>query len=284
MRINLAKSAGFCFGVRRAINIAIRTAAEKKNACMLGDIVHNEDVVRDIHRSGIQKIRRLDEGKGRALILRAHGASLDTVKRAERLGYKIIDATCPMVKEIHRIAANMEKSGRKIIIIGDKRHDEVRGIAGQLEGKAIVIDAIKNIPFRALKKTKKACVVVQSTQNIDKVFKIVRALKRTVPDLKFFNTVCRPTRLKQKEIKSMPLKNEIMLIVGSKTSANTKRLYEISKSINKNSYWIRSKEGLKRSWFPGIKSVGITGGASTPDKTIKEVICRLRTIAKARGY
>lgn len=276
MKINLARSAGFCFGVRRAINIALHTAGKKKNVYMLGDIVHNEQVVGNIRRSGIMKIRRFGKGRGKTLILPAHGAGRVTLRKAKELGYGIIDATCPMVKEIHKIAVDMQRRGRKVIIIGDKKHAEVRGIIGQLKEKAIVIDAIGNMPLGAVKKLKKACVVVQSTQNIDKVLNIVRLLKKYIPDLKFFNTVCGPTRLKQEEIKRMPLENDAMIIIGSKASANTGRLYELSVSFNKNSYWITSKKNLKRSWFEGVKSVGVTGGASTPDKTIREVVDYLK--------
>lgn len=279
MKINLARSAGFCFGVRRAINIALHTASRKKNVYMLGDIVHNEQVVADIRRAGIRKAGRLGEGKGKTLILRAHGASRLTLKKAQGLGYEIIDATCPMVKEIHKIAMDMEKRGRSVIIIGDKKHAEVQGIIGQLKNKAVVIDAAGNIPLGAVKKLKKACVVAQSTQNMEKVLKIVGLLKKHIGDLKFFNTICGPTRLKQEEIKRMPLENDIMIVIGSKTSANTRRLYEISRSINKKTYWITSKKDLKGSWLKGVRTVGLTGGASTPDATIREVLDHLKKLA-----
>ncbi|MFH1888467.1 MAG: 4-hydroxy-3-methylbut-2-enyl diphosphate reductase [Candidatus Omnitrophota bacterium] len=272
IKINLAKSAGFCFGVKRAINIAVHTANRKKNVYMLGDIVHNEDVVNKIHRLGIKKIKKLAGGRGKLLILRAHGASHDAVKRAERFGYEIIDATCPMVKEIHKIAVDMEKNGRKIIIIGDKKHDEVKGIIGQLKEKTIVIDDIGNIPLTDIKKIKKGCVVVQSTQDIDKVLKIVGVLRKHIRDLAFFNTVCRPTRLKQEEIKTMSRKNDAMVIIGSKSSANTRRLYEISKSVNKRSHWVNNKKDIGPEWFKGLKKIGVTAGASTPKSTINGII------------
>lgn len=279
MVINLAKSAGFCFGVERAIKIALETVKDNKNVEMLGDIVHNEHVIKAIKKAGIKKIQKLTKGKNKTLLIRAHGTSTITLDKAKRLGYNIVDATCPMVKEIHRIARTMEEQGYKLIIIGDKKHDEVSGIVGQLNDKTIVIDAQKNVPLNNIKKLKKACVVVQSTQNIDKVNQIVTVLKRYIKDLKFFNTICRPTRIKQQEIKSMPLENEVMIIIGSKTSANTKRLFEISKSLNPQTYWVQSKHDLKRKWFKGIKAVGITAGASTPDSITKQVIRCLRTLS-----
>ncbi|MDD5730683.1 MAG: 4-hydroxy-3-methylbut-2-enyl diphosphate reductase, partial [Candidatus Omnitrophica bacterium] len=232
MKINLAKSSGFCFGVRRAINIALATAKQKKEVYILGDIVHNEDVVSQINKVGIKKVKRLSCGKGKILLIRAHGASLTTIKKGENLGYQVVDATCTMVKEIHKIARDMERKGYRVIIIGDKLHDEVLGIVGQLKTKAVVIDNAKNLPVKEIKKVAKAAVVVQSTQNIDKVLSILKTLKPLVKNLRFFNTICVPTKSKQDEIRKMPLENDVMIIIGSRTSANTKRLYEISKSLN----------------------------------------------------
>jgi len=276
MKINLAKSAGFCFGVKRALNIAFEAIKSGVKIEMLGDIVHNEDVVREMNKCGIKKLKRLGEGKNKILLIRAHGAPIKTFINALRLGYKILDATCPMVKEMHRIVVGMEEKGYKIIIIGDKKHDEVHGIIGQLNKEAIIIDDLKGIPLKKIKRVKKAAIVVQSTQNLEKVIAIVSALRKHIPKLKFYNTICKPTRIKQQEIRIMPLLNEVMIIIGSKTSANTKRLYEISKSLNRNSFWIQSKHEIKPEWIKHIKNVGITAGASTPDATIKEVIGQIR--------
>jgi 4-hydroxy-3-methylbut-2-enyl diphosphate reductase len=272
MKVNLAKSAGFCFGVNRAINIALMRASRGEKVYMLGDIVHNEKVVRQMQEAGIKKIKKLIPGKDKILLIRAHGACRDTIKKARKLGFKIVDATCPMVKEIHRIVQNMERKQHRIIVIGDKLHDEVHGIIGQLKREAIIIQDIKHMPLDKIKKIKKACVVAQSTQNLDKFLKITEVLKGYIPNLRSFNTICRPTRMKQKEIKTMPLDNDAMIIIGSKNSANTKRLYEIAKSLNKHSYWINSKEEIKRRWFRNAQRVGVSAGASTPDSTIREII------------
>jgi 4-hydroxy-3-methylbut-2-enyl diphosphate reductase len=278
MKINVAKSAGFCFGVKRALKIAREIAQSGTEVEMLGDIVHNEDVVKTIEKTGIRKVKRLREGINKTLLIRAHGASADVYKRAEQKGYKIVDATCPMVKEIHDIVQVSKKEGCKIVIIGDKQHDEVRGIMGQLNNRAIVIDGMRNIPLNEIKKIKKACVVVQSTQNVQKTLKIVDTLNKHIRELKFYNTICKPTRIKQKEATDMPLANDVMIIIGSRTSANTKRLYEISKSHNKRSYWIESGTEVNPKWFKGAKSVGIMAGASTPDTTTKQVIKRIRSL------
>jgi len=276
MKIHLAKSAGFCFGVKKAITTALETAKTKKPVFMLGNIVHNEKVVKQIQAMGIKKISRLSSGQGKTLLIRAHGCSKHTLKQALKLGYKIIDATCPMVKEIHKIARKLENQGYQIIIIGDKRHDEVLGIVGQLKSKAIVIDKLQNIPLEKIKKFTKAGIVVQSTQDLDNLPAILKVLRKYIPEISFHNTICNPTRMKQNEIKTMPLENSIMIIIGSKTSANTRRIYEISKSLNKNSYWVNGEKEIKKNWLNNAKNVGITAGASTPESSIKEVIAKIK--------
>jgi 4-hydroxy-3-methylbut-2-enyl diphosphate reductase len=278
MKINLAKSAGFCFGVRRALKIALEAGCSGAAIEMLGDIVHNEAVVRMIRAAGIKKIGHLSKGKGKAILIRAHGASAGTIQEAYNLGYKVIDATCPMVKEIHRIAKDSEQKGYKVIIIGDKKHDEVKGIVGQLKSRPIIIESVKSIPLERIKRINKAAAVVQSTQNLEKAFSISRFLGGHIKEFKFFNTVCKPTRVKQGEMKTMPVKNDVMIVIGSRSSANTKRLYQISKSLNKKTYWIQSRRQIEPRWFKGISSVGITAGASTPDSTTRDVIEYIRQI------
>lgn len=278
MNVNVAESAGFCFGVKRALKIALDTARSGEKVEMLGDIVHNEDVVKEISEAGVKKIKGLRRGVNKTLLICAHGSPKEIYAKASELGYTIVDATCPMVKEIHTIVRTLEQEGCDVIIIGDRMHDEVRGIKGQLNGEAVVIDDAKKIPMAKIKRIQKACVVVQSTQNLEKTTAIVKILKQHIKDVKFYNTICKPTRMKQKEIKCMPLKNDIMIVIGSKTSANTKRLYQISKSLNKRSYWVQSKNEIKPQWFQDAKSVGVMSGASTPDYTTSDVIEYLQSI------
>jgi 4-hydroxy-3-methylbut-2-enyl diphosphate reductase len=278
VKINLAKSSGFCFGVKRAIRIALETAKTNSKIEMLGDIIHNEDVVRKIEKAGIKKVKRPREGKDKILLIRAHGAPKATIEKFSRLGYTIVDTTCPRIATIHKIASGSEKKGYKIIIIGDSHHDEVHGIVGQLKSKPIIIDGSEGIPLQSIRRIKKAALVVQTTQNFERTLEIVDMLKQHIEDLRFFVTICNVTIAKQKEIRVMPLVNDVMIIVGSKASANTKRLYEISKSLNKKSYWITSKDGIKAAWLKNIKSVGIMAGASTPDTITNPVLEHIRKI------
>lgn len=277
--IHVAKSAGFCFGVKRAINIALKAAGSESTIEMLGDIVHNEDVVNEMKNAGIQTVKELSDGKNKTLLVRAHGVPLKTLQEAAQRGYKIIDATCPRVKDIQSIAVEMENQYEKIIIIGDKKHAEVQGIIGHLSREPLVINEWKNVSLAQIKSIHSACVVVQSTQNVEKVNRIVSKLEESIPHLKFYNTICATTRRKQSEIQNLPLKNDLVLIIGSKNSANTKRLYEISKGLNPRSYWIQSPKDIQKKWFDSIQKVGITAGASTPDYTIEKVIERVKEIA-----
>lgn len=275
MKINIARSAGFCFGVKRAIQIALDAAGSAEDVIMLGDLVHNENVVREIQKAGIKKVKDLAGVSGCTLLLRAHGTSRETIKKAQKAGTRIIDATCPMVKEIHKIARQIEKKGLRVIIIGDKKHEEVLGIAGNLKKEALIIDGSEHLPLSKIKKIKKAGVVVQSTQNLEKVLNVIEALKKYIPRLEFHNTICRPTTIKQAEIRKMPWENDIMIVIGSKKSANTKRLYEISKSQNPRTYWLNSKNEFKKVWLKGAKNVGITAGASTPESTIRDIVSQI---------
>ena len=271
MRITIAKNAGFCFGVKRAIDIALESAKQEKPVYMLGDIVHNENVVKTIEDAGIKKTKTIPKENKSNLLIRAHGSAQKTLDTARKSRLNVIDATCPMVKEIHKIVIDMDKKGYKILVIGDHKHDEVQGIIGQIPRKAIVLENAEDIKAKITRKLPKAAVVVQSTQNLEKALKMQNILKDRVEDLKFFNTICAPTRMKQEEIKSLAQENDRVIVIGSKTSANTKRLYEIAKSINPRSYWVNSTADIQSEWLRKAKSIGITAGASTPDKTIEEI-------------
>ena len=278
MEINLAKTAGLCFGVKRAIKMALKTAEKDTPIEMLGDIVHNEEVIKLVSGKGIQKVSKISSGKEKTLIIRAHGAEKKIFEDAEKLGYSIVDATCPMVTEIHNIVKKMENSGHKIIIIGDKDHAEVKGIAGQLSEKPFIISSKDSIPYREIGKIEKAAIVIQSTQMIENAEEIHEALKPRIAEVKFFNTICKTTKSKQAEIKTLPLENDVVIIIGSKTSANTNRLYQIAKSLNKKTYQVMSEKEIDPSWFKGAKKVGVSAGASTPDDAIEKVINYLKTI------
>ena len=277
-KVTITKSAGFCFGVKRALQLAGQTASKYKKVYMLGDIVHNPRVVQDIKKAGIIKIDSLRKQHKGILLIRAHGAARQVYNQAAEFGYKIVDATCPMVKEIHSIARQYEDKKYSIIIIGEKTHDEVIGIKGNLNTKPLIISKKTEITSKKFSRIKKAAIVVQSTQNLEKVMLMVDKIEKHIKNVIFCNTICHPTRLKQKEIQSFPKTQDVMIIIGAKNSANTKRLYELSKSINPNTYLVNSKNELRKKWFKNKEKIGIGAGASTPEYIIKEISSYIRQL------
>ena len=278
MKIFVARDAGYCFGVRDAVNLAYDSAKNYGDVYMLGTIVHNERVVNDLETAGAKVVNTLDDvPSGKPLLFRAHGTPPKMWEEASKKNLKLIDATCPLVTEIHDDIKNLEDEGRKTIIIGDHGHDEVIAIAAQVK-KPIIISNLEEA--KALRKMKKAGVVSQSTQMLENVQEIMDILLEKVFDLRFINTICFPTRRNHKQIKELAKKNDVMIIIGSYTSANSKRLTQLSLERNKRSYQVTSSMEIDSSWFENCNSVGISAGASTPDETINEVISKIKEIGK----
>ena len=278
MKIFLAKDAGYCFGVRDAVNLAYDTAKRHGDVYMLGDIVHNENVVADLNKAGARVVKSLDEvPDGKPILFRAHGTLLETWDDAKSKDMNIIDATCPLVKEIHDEVLKLSKEGRKIIIIGDHGHDEVVGIASQVND-AIVVSNEKEA--MKLRKMKRAGVVSQSTQTIENVQKIINIIMTKVYDLNFVNTICFPTKRNQDQIKDLAKECDVMIVIGSFTSANSKRLTMLAEEINKKSYQVTDADDINIEWFAGAKTVGLSAGASTPDNIINNVLDKIKTISE----
>ena len=247
MKIILAKDAGYCFGVRDAVNSAYEMSKKYGEVYMLGDIVHNESVVSDLEKEGVKVVEKLNQiPKDKPVLFRAHGTAKEVWKKAEDKKMNIIDATCPLVHEIHHEVKALHKEGRKIIIIGDHGHDEVIGIASQIPDPVIVASVEE---AEALRKTKKAGVVTQSTQTIENVQDIINILMTKVFDLRFVNTICFPTKRNQEQIKELSEVTDLMIIIGSFTSANSKRLAELSSQRNKNTFQVTCAEEINSSWF-----------------------------------
>ncbi|MAV64062.1 MAG: 4-hydroxy-3-methylbut-2-enyl diphosphate reductase [Candidatus Marinimicrobia bacterium] len=278
MKVVIAKDAGYCFGVRDAVNLAYDTAQKFDHVYMLGDIVHNESVVKDLSAAGAKVVERLEDvPKNKKILFRAHGTKPKVWEKAKKEGKDIIDATCPLVHEIHREVKKLDNEGRRIIIIGDHGHDEVMGIAAQVD-KAIIIanpDEAKKLSKAGLKK---AGVVTQSTQMIENVQMIINILMTKVYDLRFVNTICFPTKRNHEQIKELATKYDVVIIIGSFTSANSKRLAKLSKTINSRTYQVRCADEIKNGWFRNVSSVGISAGASTPDYLIKDVAEKIKKI------
>lgn len=278
MRILVAKDAGYCFGVRDAVNLAYAKAQESGDVYMLGHIVHNENVVKNLHAAGARVVSSLEQvPKDKPILFRAHGTAVSVWDEAKEKRMNIIDATCPLVKEIHLEVIKLEKEGRQIIIIGDHGHDEVIGIASQIS-KPIIISSPEEA--QKLRKMKMAGVVSQSTQTIENVQDIINILMTKVFDLRFVNTICFPTKQNQQQLKDLSERCDIIIIIGSFTSANSKRLTQLALKRNKRSYQVTDADDLQKSWFREEDIVGITAGASTPDNIIAAVTKKIKSFSR----
>tara|TARA_B100000676_G_scaffold51038_1_gene50345 strand:- start:2007 stop:2870 length:864 start_codon:yes stop_codon:yes gene_type:complete len=278
MKILLAKDAGYCFGVRDAVSLAYETAEKEGEVFMLGDIVHNENVVEELEEAGVKVVNSLDKvPDNKPILFRAHGTVPDVWKESKMREMEVVDATCPLVTEIHEEVKKLHSENRKIIIIGDHGHDEVNGIKEQVENAIVVANPEEAMQLR---KIKKAGVVSQSTQMIENVQEIINILMTKVFDLRFVNTICFPTRRNHEQIKNLSEICDIMIVIGSFTSANSKRLTELAKMRNERTFQVTSAEDLEIDWFQSSDTVGVSAGASTPDNIINQVLDKIKSIGK----
>ena len=278
MKIFLARDAGYCFGVRDAVNLAYDTAEAHGEVYMLGTIVHNERVIENLSNAGAKVVETLDDvPEDKPILFRAHGTAPELWKQADKKKLDLINATCPLVTEIHDEIKKLEEEGRRTIIIGDHGHDEVIAIAAQVSNPIIIANVDE---AKVLRKMKKAGVVSQSTQMIANVQEIMNVLMEKVFDLRFVNTICFPTRRNHEQIKELAVQCDVMIVIGSFTSANSKRLTQLALERNKRSYQVTTAEELDMSWFNDCKTVGISAGASTPDEIINDVVKHIKIIGR----
>ena len=278
MKIFLARDAGYCFGVRDAVNLAYDTAAAHGEVYMLGTIVHNERVIENLSNAGAKVVETLDDvPEDKPILFRAHGTAPELWKKTDKKKLNLVDATCPLVTEIHDEIKKLEEEGRRTIIIGDHGHDEVIAIAAQVCNPIIIANVDE---AKTLRKMKKAGVVSQSTQMIENVQEIMNVLMEKVFDLRFVNTICFPTRRNHEQIKELAVQCDVMIVIGSFTSANSKRLTQLALERNKRSYQVTTAEELDMSWFNDCETVGISAGASTPDEIINDVVKHIKIIGR----
>ena len=268
MKILIAKGAGFCFGVKRALDIAFTMAKRKQRGVYtFGPLIHNPQVIEKLRQEGIESIQDLLHEGIRALIIRTHGIPLDLMKEASRKGYEIIDATCPFVKKAQHYAKLLSEDGYQVVILGDREHAEVKGLISYAGKDAIVIDGREELPL--LKS--RVGIVVQTTQPVEGLQRLVGRVIAQSKEMKVHNTICNSTALRLKETEEMAQKVDVMVVVGGKNSANTSQLASLCTSLPVTTYHIETAAELREDWFDGIERVGITAGASTPDWIIREV-------------
>ena len=282
MKVRLAETAGFCFGVERAVGMALRIAAEPGRGAVytLGSIIHNEEVVADLERHGVlavslKELKNLKEG---TVILCSHGVSRSVIEEVACLKdengqkkFQVEDATCPFVKKIHRIVEEKSGQGYRILVIGDRNHPEVEGIIGWSKTPVIVTDNEKDLQNLEIKEGEKLCVVAQTTFNYKKFQYLVEIIERKRYDIIVVNTICNATEERQAEAARLARQSDAMIVIGGKQSSNTGKLFEISKKECENTYYIQTLGDLDLNLFKSFRSVGITAGASTPNNIIKEV-------------
>ncbi len=282
MKIIFAKEIGFCFGVKRALKMVEDNLSKmKKPINMYGPLVHNEEVTKRLRKKGVKIVSDLKKIKEGTLIITAHGLSKKIKnKLRRRQGLDLLDTTCPIVTKVQKTAELLQKEGKEVLIFGDPNHQEVLGIMGAAKEKANVFSYKEELTKFKPDENKKYGLVVQTTQNFEKFKEIEKIAKRKIPRIAIFNTICQTSFKRQAEIKELAKKVDIVLVIGSPTSANTKRLYQISSKINADTYFVKTAKDLKKEWFKNKKSAGVSAGASTPDEVIFAVVKKIKTLCE----
>ncbi|HOK62555.1 MAG TPA: bifunctional 4-hydroxy-3-methylbut-2-enyl diphosphate reductase/30S ribosomal protein S1 [Soehngenia sp.] len=273
MEIIISKHAGFCFGVERAINTALETIKNEEIVYSFGPLVHNQQVVDYLKDKGIITVDSIEDLKDKevgAVIIRSHGLPKHTIEEIEKLGFKIVDCTCPFVKSVHKKVSEYSDKGYNISIIGDKDHPEVIGINGWCNNAAYIVNTVEDA--NNLEFMDKVCIVSQTTNNIDKFTEISKIVENKANEAIIFNTICNATRLRQESAVELAKEVDAMIVLGGKNSSNTKKLADVSRVYNKNVYLIESISEISLQELNKFNKIGITAGASTPDWIIKEAV------------
>ena len=283
MEIIVGKNAGFCYGVKRAVDGA-EAEAEKGKVFCLGELVHNKQVVNYLQEKGVVFIEKIEEAKGKTII-RAHGETKQTFEKAGNLGIQTVDFTCPFVEKIHIIGEKYKNDGYFIFLCGKKNHPENIATISYCGENARIIEEPENLEeaIEELKKLKikKLLVIAQTTYSLAKFAEIENILKNELPkeiELVIKNTICNATEIRQKETEKLSKQVDAMIVIGGKNSSNTRKLYEICEKNCKNSICIETVEQLKIDVFKNENKIGIMAGASTPQKSIDEVVEKLKSI------
>lgn len=286
MKIIIGKTAGFCFGVLRAVNETDKLLNNKKNVCCLGELVHNRQVIEELENKGLKTIKDINES-GEVTIIRAHGEPLDTYKKADKLGINLYDLTCPKVLKIHNIATEYANNGYYIFLIGHKEHPETIGTISYCGKNADIIQNSNEIDEKLDKfynsHINKLLILVQTTYRLEKFNEIVSVIKENLRNnsninIEVKNTICNATKLRQEETKQIACQVDIMIIVGGRNSSNTNKLYQISKKYCKESLLIENEKELNIDYIKKFNKVGLMAGASTPQKSIDLVVEKLEHI------
>lgn len=277
MEIIVAKTAGFCFGVNRAVDSVYKNI-QQQPLYTYGPIIHNPQVVEELKEKNVIPVHSVDEVNEGTIIIRSHGVSKDVYEGINNKGLNYIDSTCPYVKRIHKIVDEYSKKGYQVVIVGDRNHPEVQGISGWSNGEAIIIQRPEELEELNIPKTKPICLVSQTTYREDRFENVLKALKDHHYEVEGFNTICKATSDRQQEAIKISKMVDKMIVIGGRESSNTRKLYEICKNYCKETYHIETIEDLELNKFNSNDKIGITAGASTPARIIKEVISAMNDL------
>ncbi len=269
MRVRTAEHMGMCFGVRDAIELAVRLTRQGP-LTILGDLVHNPDVVARLDAAGAGRAGRPEEVETRAVLLTAHGTAQHVKQRLREEGRQVHDAACPLVKRVHLALDRLIEEGRHPVVVGQRDHVEVRGLVGDLPEHTVVLS---EADIEHLKGRPRLGVVAQTTQPLERVEELVRAIRRRFPeaDVRFVDTVCQPTKDRQEAIRKLVEETAVVVVVGGPDSNNSRKLTEYARSRGRTAYQVARADELRPEWFEGMEVVGLTAGTSTPDDVIAEV-------------
>ena len=280
MEVIVAKTAGFCFGVKRAVDqVYEQIASAQKPVYTFGPIIHNEEVVRDLEEKGVRvldTVEQLQSLKDGIVIIRSHGVGKSVYEILEQNGIAVVDATCPFVKKIHRIVEEQQAKGRRVIIIGNPSHPEVEGIRGWGDERTLVVENAEQIENLPVDPAEPLSIVSQTTFNYNKFQDLVEKFEKKGYDILVLNTICNATQERQVEAKRIASQVDAMIVIGGRHSSNTQKLYEICKKECKNTYFIQTLGDFNPECVNSVRSVGITAGASTPNQIIEEVHTNVR--------
>ena len=282
----LAKTAGFCFGVRRAVDMAYGIAGRDK-VYTYGPIIHNETVVEDLEAKGVKVVHSIEEAAalaGGTMIIRSHGVSKEEIDLLKQMGFDIVDATCPFVKKIHHIVEKYSEQGYGIIIIGSADHPEVQAISGWCKEPPVIIESEEEAREFKTDPDKKLCLVSQTTFNYNKFQLLVEIISKKGYDIRCLNTICNATEERQSEAREIAGRVDAMIVIGGRQSSNTQKLYDICKNECKNTYYIQTLVDLDLKTFESIGNVGITAGASTPNNIIEEVHTNMSEMGNEQSF
>jgi 4-hydroxy-3-methylbut-2-enyl diphosphate reductase len=278
MEIVTAREMGFCFGVRRAVDLALQAAASHRKIQTLGPLVHNAQVAQRLAESGVDVAASLAQVSTGIVVITSHGVSPLVFDEARERGLDIIDATCPMVRSIQVWAEQLSKDGFQVFVFGDAEHAEVQGICGWAAGGATVVSSVSEIDF--LPQAGRLALLAQSTQNVTAFTEIARQLINkhlsTSKEVRIFNTICDATAKRQAAAAELARRSNVIIVVGGRDSANTRRLAEVCAGVGAHAYLVEVAADIQADWINGHRTVGITAGASTPDWVIDDVITSLR--------